>query len=243
VSNAALGKVAWDCSADEMAREVWRQIHRDLLGIDPVAVRKQKLQPVVPMPAWFHIDRHLILGERDPVAGRPVIANTAPYLIPLVGDWKHRPGNEPWDPGSARTTVNLPQTKVIWTAVHGGYPVHFDKLVFAGTYLRTFTRMTTMEAANESGRHAVNAILDRAVSAIGERLELRDMEATGDSLARARRSRANDITSLFEGREGEPIYLPTRLGDYAKIWNPEDNEPNRFRALRDDPGRSGVAAD
>jgi hypothetical protein len=33
--------------------------------------------------------------------------------------------------------------------------------VAAGTYMATTTRLTTMEAANESGRHAVNAILNR----------------------------------------------------------------------------------
>ena len=40
-------------------------------------------------------------------------------------------------------------------------------MVFGGTYLRTFTRLTTMESANESARHAVNAILDHAASAAG----------------------------------------------------------------------------
>jgi hypothetical protein len=58
--------------------------------------------------------------------------------------------------------MDAPRTDAtdVWQAAHGGYRVHADKVVFCGTYMRTFTRMTTMEAANESARHAVNAILD-----------------------------------------------------------------------------------
>ena len=51
----------------------------------------------------------------------------------------------------------------VWQARHGGYQVHHNSLVFAGTWTKTFTRMTTMEAACESARHAVNAILDHYV--------------------------------------------------------------------------------
>src|SRR5262249_7010819 len=35
----------------------------------------------------------------------------------------------------------------------------FHRWIPAGTYMATYTRLTTMEAANESGRHAVNAVL------------------------------------------------------------------------------------
>src|SRR6185369_8537700 len=54
--------------------------------------------------------------------------------------------------------------------------------VFAGTHMQTHTRLTTMEAANESGRHAVNAILeaegfagDRCMIADPERFEIEDL--------------------------------------------------------------------
>jgi hypothetical protein len=48
-------------------------------------------------------------------------------------------------------------------------------IVFAGTYMKTFTRLTTMESANESARHAVNAILDDAGIAC-DRCEIWDIE-------------------------------------------------------------------
>ena len=51
----------------------------------------------------------------------------------------------------------------VWQARHGGYQVHNNSVVFAGTWTKTFTRMTSMEAACESGRHAVNAILDHYI--------------------------------------------------------------------------------
>ncbi len=66
------------------------------------------------------------------------VANEAPYLVNLAGDWEKRPG------------AGLP---------HLGYKVFYQNLVLAGSYLRTHTRLATMEAANESGRHAVNAVL------------------------------------------------------------------------------------
>ncbi len=40
------------------------------------------------------------------------------------------------------------------------YEVSHDRWVLAGTYMATHTRLMTMEACNESARHAVNAILD-----------------------------------------------------------------------------------
>ncbi len=102
--------------------------------------------------------------------GRP-IRNETPYLVPIVGDWENRPGGDPWNPSG-----NSPQTtpteerwlddleqRNVWQARHGGYQVHYNSVVFAGTWTKTFTRMTSMEAACESGRHAVNAILDHYI--------------------------------------------------------------------------------
>jgi hypothetical protein len=67
----------------------------------------------------------------------------------------------PWVPGQSKF-ADVPRTDStgVWQAPFGGYRVHADKIVFCGTYMRTFTRMTTMESANESARHAVNAILN-----------------------------------------------------------------------------------
>ena len=40
------------------------------------------------------------------------------------------------------------------------YSLNYDRWVMCGTFMATLTRLTTMESANESARHAVNAILD-----------------------------------------------------------------------------------
>ena len=62
------------------------------------------------------------------------------------------------------------------------YDVVFGNLVFAGNMGKTHTRIGSMEAANESARHAVNAILDDFDSPMQrcrifpmERLELPDL--------------------------------------------------------------------
>jgi hypothetical protein len=52
--------------------------------------------------------------------------------------------------------------------------------VLAGTYMKTYTRITTMEAANESGRHAANGVLAYFASIkepfVGERCQIWDPE-------------------------------------------------------------------
>jgi hypothetical protein len=40
------------------------------------------------------------------------------------------------------------------------YRMQLGHTVFAGAFMRSFTRLNTMEAANETGRRATNAILD-----------------------------------------------------------------------------------
>ncbi len=83
----------------------------------------------IPEPFLYHLDDNI---EGEPGVGR---RNATPFLINRTGEFRTRPG-EP-----------------------GGYAIHDGRVVFAGTYMQTYTRMTTMESANESGRHAVNAIL------------------------------------------------------------------------------------
>jgi uncharacterized protein with NAD-binding domain and iron-sulfur cluster/outer membrane protein OmpA-like peptidoglycan-associated protein len=85
-------------------------------------------------PLYFHIDDNI---EFDPETQRPK-RNKTPLLINPAGTYSQRPG------------------------CPGKYHLHNGQLVFAGTYMQTLTRLTTMEAANESARHAVTAILDSA---------------------------------------------------------------------------------
>ena len=48
------------------------------------------------------------------------------------------------------------------------YQVSNSRWVMAGNFMATHTRLTTMESANESGRHAANAIIDEL---LGTRLQ------------------------------------------------------------------------
>ncbi|WP_437714801.1 FAD-dependent oxidoreductase [Sorangium sp. So ce448] len=136
----------------------WRTSYRGVLSVDigqwhelgsnrktawqstPDEIAKEVLRQIrvgiegggrrVPEPVAYHIDEGI---EFFPAGG--VRMNTSRFLVNPPGTWASRPG----EPGS--------------------YDLMFGSLVLAGTYMKTFTRLTTMEAANESARHAVNAIL------------------------------------------------------------------------------------
>jgi hypothetical protein len=155
-------------------------------------------------PTWFHIDSTVdLLNE----------VNGSPYLIPIVDDWHNRPCDVLFDPGEglASPIPDPDAPKLLWWAPWGGYRVHWGEWLFAGTYLRHFTRMTTMEAANESGRHAVNAILDHASHPA-------PMNLPADFAARRRYSTAGNPL------EPRTAYVPTPLGDYCHIWDMENYE-------------------
>jgi hypothetical protein len=200
-------KSAWDSSPEELAGEVWRQFLRSLRGHKP----HEAPIPVDPPEAdWIHIDEFLEYGE-----GGRLVRNKAPFLIPVAGDWGRRPGPEPWDPTpGAPPSPPTEQSPEVWQAPHGGYPVHWDRLVFAGTWLKTFTRLTTMESANESGRHAVNAIIDHALCA-------RQRESPN----------VHTLKLVLKNQQG--YYPTTPLGDYCRIWNPEMNELPDIQVLRE----------
>lgn len=203
------GRTAWSCTSAEIAKEVWDQIVREMRPVD--ASWGQSHAP--PAPDWYHIDENVLFGED----GRPSRMLT-PYLVPIKADFSRRPGPRPWDPTPSIVSVPGAQATedpdALWQAPHGGYPVHWKKLVFAGVYLKTFTRMSTMEAANESARHAVNAILDHVVArragAQVQPSEARPPAAVPSEEARHMRS--------------EVFYRSTPLGDYCKIWDPEHGE-------------------
>ncbi|WP_163997974.1 NAD(P)-binding protein [Pyxidicoccus caerfyrddinensis] len=221
-----------DSSRHEIAHEVWRQIkqateqHQSPLSHAP----QPQYSFVLPEPSWYSMDRHIHF-EEDPATGkeRP-IENRAPYLIPILGDWDRRPGAEPWNPlapsTAAPSEADLP--KGLWQARHGGYQVHWGKLVFAGTYLKTFTRMTTMESANESARHAVNAIIDHCLAhpKPQENAPQRGVAST----------RATPTVPDYGGQgtlTGSPDFRMTPIGEYCRIWDPEQHELPELGSLRE----------
>jgi uncharacterized protein with NAD-binding domain and iron-sulfur cluster len=223
--SSKLHKSARNCTRDEIAQEVWRQITAELARSAEPGTRIRQ----VPRPTWYSIDEFIVFTSDAGHPERPT-QNLAPYLIPIVADWDNRPGGSPWNPHGYSTTLVPPdemkadQERLrVWQAGHGGYEVHYDKLVFAGTWCRTFTRMTSMEAACESGRHAVNAILDHYLYVQSDRTDPR----TEGGL---------DWTLPFDFVDQElssPIRQPTPAGDYCFVFDCENREPADARPTRD----------
>ncbi len=219
-------KAARDCTPDEIAAEVWRQITTALAGDSGSGG-----QGVVPSPMWYALDRGLVMAGGPGQGQGRVVRNKTPYLVPIVGDWGNRPGTEPWNPhGTSWSFIppedvwleNLEQANV-WQARHGGYQVHNNSVVFAGTWNKTFTRLTSMEAACESGRHAVNAILDHYIW----------VESGGVD----RREKSPPLKWVFpygflDQSLSSPIRMPTPAGDYCYVFDIENREPADTRPLR-----------
>ena len=178
-------------SKQEVAVEVWRQIEDSLRVVRGENATVTNLP--LPKPKFFHVDEGL---EFD---GHRLNRNLTPFLVNNVRDWDHRPKCMPWLPGTVSQIVDSTEAKDVWQAPHGGYRVHNNRVVFCGHYMRTFTRMTTMEAANESARHAVNAVLDH-LSRFGLRFQAANLSAHRGSI----------------------------FGDYCDIWDPESHELEDF---------------
>lgn len=227
VDELGRGKAARDCTADEIAAEVWRQIAAALTSqVDSAA------EEVLPWPVWYALDRGLVM-EAGPGQGQGrgrVVRNETPYLVPIVGDWENRPGEDPWNPHGTSWTTRPPENwwledleqRNVWQARHGGYQVHHNSVVFAGTWTKTFTRMTSMEAACESARHAVNAILDHYVWVASGGLDRRE-----DTILRW-----EFPYGFLDQGNSSPIRMPTPAGDYCYVFDIENREPADTRALR-----------
>jgi hypothetical protein len=185
----------------------------------------------MPWPAWYALDRGLIMASGPGQGQGRVVRNESPYLVPIVGDWNNRPGSDPWNPHGTSWTWT-PEEDVwlddleqhnVWQARHGGYQVHNNSVVFAGTWNKTFTRVTSMESACESGRHVVNAILDHYIW----------VESGG--LDRREKTPALDWEfpyGFLDQGLSSPIRMPTPAGDYCYVFDIENREPADTRALR-----------
>ncbi|MDH6198750.1 uncharacterized protein with NAD-binding domain and iron-sulfur cluster [Mycobacterium frederiksbergense] len=225
VDESGRGKAARDCTADEIASEVWRQISTALTGNV-----SNDAEAYLPWPAWYALDRGLVMDHGPGQgAGRPV-RNETPYLVPIVGDWPNRPGADPWNPHGtswtyrpteARWLEDLQQRNV-WQARHGGYQVHDNSVVFAGTWTKTFTRMTSMEAACESARHAVNAILDHYIWVASGGTDTREKTTLDWRLP----------YGFLDQGLSSPVRMPSPAGDYCYVFDVENREPADTRPLR-----------
>jgi hypothetical protein len=80
--------------------------------------------------------------------------NRTPFLINVPGQWQYRPGLFRPDELTFEETVLRPGDDE-----RVRYRISNRRWVGVGTHMATTTHLTTMESANESARHAVNAIL------------------------------------------------------------------------------------
>lgn len=122
--------------------------------------------------------------------------NAAPFLINAAGTcpagtstWSMRPGHAV-DPGSPRSSQG-----------HGSkgrilYAPSRRRWLMVGNHMATWTRLSTMESANESARHAATAIIHEV---------LRKEKPEDGTLAAARS--AHEV-----------------VGDLPVVWNPEEHE-------------------
>ncbi len=125
-------------SSDKLQKETWNQLTAPLPDF-----QKQGTT----LPRWYAVDWHLEREGGDP--DRQIKRNAAPFLI-----------NRPQD-NEKRPTWAIPVDATDDGGTNAGqrYRVTAGQWVLAGPHMRTHTRLTSMEAANESARHAVNAIL------------------------------------------------------------------------------------
>ncbi|WP_458317364.1 FAD-dependent oxidoreductase [Mycolicibacterium brisbanense] len=219
------GKAARDCTADEIAAEVWRQIVWALTSdVDNVA------EALMPWPTWYALDRGLVMGDGPGQGHGKAVRNETPYLVPIVGDWENRPGPDPWNPhGGSWGTRPTEETwledlrqRNVWQARHGGYQVHHNSVVFAGTWTKTFTRMTSMEAACESARHAVNAILDHYIWVASGGTDHRENTTLDWRFP----------YDFLDQGYSSPVRMPSPAGDYCYVFDIENREPADARPLR-----------
>ena len=101
VDESGRGKAARDCTPDEIAAEVWRQIVAALTSNDDSLAEK-----AMPWPVWYALDRGLRMAQGPGQGQGRVVVNETPYLVPIIGDWDNRPSSDPWNPhGSSWTTA------------------------------------------------------------------------------------------------------------------------------------------
>jgi hypothetical protein len=174
---------------------------------------------------YYHIDDFIAYAMDDTKMEMLPRRNHAPFLINVTGEWDLRPRGEPWSPNDTRARRRVPGDR-------SGYHVEYDNLVVAGTHMRTFTRLGTMEAANESARHAVNAILDHATAR--DKRKDKDTKRVLDSLSGELEGTGFRIDHFRT--EPHPYANvdknTTRYGDYCDIWNPEAFEFEDLEFLR-----------
>jgi hypothetical protein len=116
---------------------------------------------VVGAPALIVEARRMFL--KAPPQGFVVMRNDAEFLINIFDQWRLRPGlrREPGEIPKHYRQLSADfgdkDTEIYYGSSNDSRLL--EHWTPAGTFMATYTRLTTMEAANESGRHAAAAIL------------------------------------------------------------------------------------
>lgn len=135
------GKCAHQLSPQDLATEVWRQITDSVKGRNAQAPNVARSRTPTfdspPEPIYWRLDENIRWEPTNAEKGEGRYRNHSPFHIIPPGKWPELPGE-------------LDEQR--------GYEVRAG-IVLAGTYMKTYTRIPCMETANESARHAVNAIL------------------------------------------------------------------------------------
>lgn len=130
------GKIARECTKDEVQREVWQQLKRELNYGDTVTLRDDMIE-------GYYLDEDIepthaemtstVKARLNPYKQQKLggLINLEPLLVNQCDTWAIRPN--------------------AYTAI--------PNLFLAADYVKTHTDLATMEGANEAARRAVNSIL------------------------------------------------------------------------------------
>ncbi|MGE5185790.1 MAG: hypothetical protein ACM31C_27205 [Acidobacteriota bacterium] len=138
------GTTAWAArSADQLAGYGWEQIRAH----HETAYRQQYGDRVAfPTPFAYALDYNISFTSPK--------GDGTPFLVNRTGKYKGRPGAI-----EEKHHEKTPLIEDRRRLCESRYSLHADRYVIAGTFMQTYTRLTSMEGANESARHAVNRLL------------------------------------------------------------------------------------
>lgn len=127
------GKLAKDCTREEIAKYVWLQLQKSL-NINGAKVLDDSMIEHYYIDSDIHDKETGHKALADNTTGHETMFNLEPLLVNTVHSWTLRPN----------ASSNI------------------ENLFLAGDYVRTNTDLATMEGANEAARRAVNCIIDAA---------------------------------------------------------------------------------
>jgi hypothetical protein len=145
-------------------------------------------------PRCFHVDQKILPNNNNP----------SRFLASLYSMKAQRPGRAPDVECVGDDEIR--------------YALNYNRWVLCGTHMATHTRITTMEAANESARHAVKAIL--------KRLAFDDAGSTSGKVGNDKVVIKSLRNKTFNGAS------PGHIFDDPDIWNLENIELDDFEILK-----------